>query len=69
MTTLHARRVRRLPPFLRRVADAFPGGVAYLDSDLVFTFCNDVQASYFGRAVKSVIGKHLYDVVLSNPEY
>jgi signal transduction histidine kinase len=69
MTTLHARKLRRLPPFLRRVADAFPGGVAYLDSDLVFTFCNEVQASYFGRPAKNVIGKHLYDVVLDNPDY
>jgi len=58
-----------LPPFLGRVAEAFPGGVAFLDSDLVFSFCNDVQAAYFGRTVDEVIGRHLHEIAPSNPDF
>jgi len=64
-----ARKFKRLPPFLGRLADAFPGGVAYLDANLVFSFCNDVQASYFGRSVEEVIGQRLHDVAPNNPDF
>ena len=30
--------------------------------DLVFTFCNDLQAAYFGRAAEKVVGQRLHDV-------
>ncbi len=49
--------------------EAFPGGVAYLQSSLVFSFCNDVQASYFGRTVEEVVGKRLHDVAPNNPDF
>lgn len=60
---------KRVPSFLYRLADAFPGGVAYLDSNLVFAFCNDVQASYFGRTSESMIGLGLPDVAPNNPDF
>jgi signal transduction histidine kinase len=43
--------------------------VAYLDADLVFTFCNEVQALYLGRTVDEVLGEHLYDVAPNNPGF
>jgi K+-sensing histidine kinase KdpD len=64
-----ARKFKRLSPFIGRLADAFPGGVAYLDAGLVFTFCNDVQAAYFGRAVEDVVGRHLHEVAPNNPDF
>ena len=62
-------RAQRLPSFLRRLVEAFPGGVAFLDRKLLFTFCNDVQASYFGRSAEDVIGQRLHDVVPDNPHF
>jgi signal transduction histidine kinase len=59
----------RIAPFLSRLAGAFPGGVAYLDRRLVFTFCNDVQAGYFGRAPEAIIGRRLHDVAPDNPHF
>src|SRR5688500_4083176 len=60
---------KRPPPFLSRLVEAFPGGVAHLDRSLVFTFCNDVQASYFGLRTKDVIGKRLHDVAPDSPDF
>jgi signal transduction histidine kinase len=54
--------------FLRRLK-TFPGGIAYLDQGLVFSFCNDVQASCFGRRAEDVIGRPLQDVVPNNPDF
>ena len=42
---------------------AFPGGIAHLDNTLVFTFCNEAQAAYFGCSVEEVIGRSLHEVV------
>jgi signal transduction histidine kinase len=60
---------KRVPPFFPRLVDAFPGGVAYLDSSLGFAFCNDVQAAYFGRTSESMMGVGLHDVVPNNPDF
>ena len=57
------------PGFLNQLVDAFPGGIAYLDRDLIFTFCNAVQASYFGLGSERVVGRRLHDVVPDNPEF
>ena len=60
---------QHLAPFLSRLVEAFPGGVAHIDSSLLFTFCNDVQASYFGRSAQEVIGQRLHDVAPENPHF
>ncbi|MPZ50469.1 MAG: PAS domain-containing protein [Dehalococcoidia bacterium] len=69
MQILTSSKTGRTPAFLRRLVEAFPGGVAYLDSNLVFAFCNDVQASYFGRGAEEVIGQRLRDVTPENPDF
>src|SRR6476646_6576717 len=65
----YTRKFKRLSPFLGRLADAFPGEVAYLDSNLTFRFCNEVQAAYFGRSVDDVVGERLHDVAPNNPDF
>ena len=62
-------KAKRPPTFLGRLVEAFPGGVAYLDRNLVFTFCNDVQASYFGLNAEAVVGQRLHDVAPDNPHF
>jgi signal transduction histidine kinase len=49
--------------------ETFPGGIAYLDKSLVFSFCNEVQASYFGRRAEDVIGQRLHNVIPNNPDF
>ena len=58
-----------LPPSLSQLVDVFPGGIAYLDKSLVFTYCNDVQAAYFGRSADNVVGQRLHDVAPDNPDF
>lgn len=60
---------KEVPPFLDRMVAVLPEGIAYLDASLVFTFCNTLQAEYFGRQVDEVIGHRLHDVVPNNPEF
>lgn len=55
--------------FLQRLTQAFPGGIAYLNSDLVFTYCNEIQATYFGRGVEHVIGQRLTEVAPHSPGF
>ncbi len=62
-------KIKRPPPFLRRLVEAFPGGVAHLDRGLVFTFCNDIQASYFGRRADTVVGQRLHEIAPDNPDF
>jgi signal transduction histidine kinase len=57
------------PQLLHRLVEAFPGGIAYLGRDLIFSFCNDIQASYFGLSTDRVVGRSLHDVVPDNPEF
>jgi signal transduction histidine kinase len=55
--------------FQRRLPNAFPGGFAYINSNLVFTLCNDVQAACFGSTPEEVIGRRPQDVAPGNPEF
>ena len=64
-----SRQLHHVSPFLRRLVQAFPGGVSYVNHDLIFTFCNEVQASYFGLAAEAVIGKALHEVAPHNPDF
>jgi PAS domain-containing protein len=56
-------------PFLRRLAQGAPWGMACLDAELRFTVCNDTQAGYFARAAHDIIGRPLREVVPANPEF
>ncbi len=57
------------PVFLNRLVGLDSIGVAYMDRRLIFRFCNDVQARYFGRTIEHVVGVHLHDVVPDNPAF
>jgi hypothetical protein len=55
--------------FHRRLLDAFPGGLAYINCSLVFNFCNDIQAACFGCIAEDVIGRLAQDVAPADPEF
>ena len=47
----------------RALMDAFPGYVAVVDGDCVYTYVNERLASLIGRPVSEIVGAHMRDIL------
>ncbi len=47
----------------RALMDAFPGLIAVLDEDFVYTYVNQRVARTFGKRVPEIVGRHMRDVL------
>lgn len=54
--------------FLGRLLDAVPAGIAFLDRELVYRYCNTTNAGYLGLPVERIVGQPLERIVPGQPE-
>jgi PAS domain S-box-containing protein len=55
--------LRQSEQWIRRIADAVPALIGYVDADKIYRFCNRGYQEWFGQSPEQVVGKPVWEVL------